>query len=79
MYVAVEPVTSRRRRQTNETLLNPHIVANLTREDIRNNFAFTVGDNKTYGGYQNSALEENEEYDISVAYAYCNLEVCATI
>ncbi|XP_072035876.1 uncharacterized protein [Amphiura filiformis] len=74
--------TSRRRRQ--ET--NPSddqsafIVANLTRSDVENGASnFTLGDNKIYGGYKNTPLEDGMEYTVRVGYARCTDRGCDVV
>ncbi len=47
------------------------LYANLTRNDVEANRAFTLGDGMTYGGYINHALEDGIEYYIRVQYASC--------
>ena len=65
--MAVEELFQGRKRRT----LNDAIYANLTRNDVESNSEFSVGDNMTYGGYINHALEDRIEYNIRIQYASC--------
>ncbi|XP_072047711.1 receptor-type tyrosine-protein phosphatase F-like [Amphiura filiformis] len=73
VYIAVEYALSRKKRQNSnlDGTLNSFIVANLTRSDIGEEMSFTLGDNKTYGGYINHALIPDATYTVRVAYASC--------
>ena len=76
VYVSVEHGGSRKRRQGGTLDQSAFIVANMTRADIEETMTFTVGDNKTYGGYVNNPLVAGDTYAIRVAHASCNFKVC---
>ncbi|XP_072027068.1 receptor-type tyrosine-protein phosphatase U-like [Amphiura filiformis] len=79
VLIAVEYATSRNKRQNSnlDGASNSFIVANLTRSDIEEEMAFTLGDNKTYGGYINNVLIAGATYTVRVAYASCTpVEEC---
>ncbi|XP_072027117.1 uncharacterized protein [Amphiura filiformis] len=76
VYVAVDKVDkiARKRRATEDILY-----ANLTRSDIDDTNSFTIGDNKTYGGYTNHVLIGGEDYMVMIQYASCTpVEECST-
>ncbi|XP_072041064.1 receptor-type tyrosine-protein phosphatase T-like [Amphiura filiformis] len=75
-YVSVEEVekTDRKRRTSEYTLY-----ANLTRRDVDDNNSFKIGDNKTYGEYQNHVVLGGEDYMVRIQYASCTpVEKCST-
>ncbi|XP_072041030.1 phosphatidylinositol phosphatase PTPRQ-like [Amphiura filiformis] len=82
VFVAVEYVPSRNKRQNSnlDGASNSFIVANLTRNDIEEGMTFTLGDNKTYGGYINHVLIAGATYTVRVAYASCTpVEECVVV
>ena len=79
MLIALESVagaiTSNRKKREERVngVLTSLIVANLTRGDIEDNMLrFTLGDNKTYGGYVNRVLTPGATYTVRTAYVICN-------
>ncbi|XP_072027044.1 phosphatidylinositol phosphatase PTPRQ-like [Amphiura filiformis] len=79
VFVAVEYVPDRNKRQISnlDGASNSFIIANLTRGDIEEGMTFTLGDNKTYGGYINHVLIPGSTYTVRVAYASCTpVEEC---
>ncbi|XP_072041114.1 receptor-type tyrosine-protein phosphatase kappa-like [Amphiura filiformis] len=79
VFVAVEYVPDRNKRQISnlDGTSNSFIVANLTRSDIEEGMTFTLGDNRTYGGYINRVLIPGSTYTVRVAYASCTpVEEC---
>ncbi|XP_072047689.1 uncharacterized protein [Amphiura filiformis] len=82
VFVAVEyaPIRNKRQNSDLDGTLNSFIVANLTRNDIEEEMTFTLGDNKTYGGYINHVLIAGATYTVRVAYASCTpVEECVVV
>ncbi|XP_072027055.1 phosphatidylinositol phosphatase PTPRQ-like [Amphiura filiformis] len=82
VFIAIEYAPGRNKRQNSnlDGASNSIIVANLTRGDIEEGMTFTLGDNKTYGGYINHVLIPDATYTVRVAYASCTpVEECVPV